>query len=86
MKLPNTGDRVFVLDGYFGLRAQQVCVLPEVPDEEILAECNRLNPQLVYHTVVRSKEHARELKVDECAAPGNCADCPGRSHKIALCM
>jgi hypothetical protein len=30
--------------------------------------------------------HARELDLDECAAPGQCAECPGRWHKIAVCL
>jgi len=89
MKLPAADQRVFVVEGYFGLRAQQVCVLPEVPDSEILEACNRENPQMVeggWHTVVRDKEHAKQLKVDECSAPGPCKECPPRLHKIVLCM
>lgn len=89
MKLPEKDQRVFVVEGYHGFRAQQVCVVPEATDEEILEACNRENPQLVtggWHTVVRDKEHARELGVDECAAPGNCVECPPRLHKIVLCM
>lgn len=89
MVLPKPDDRVFISMPVAGFRAMQVCVKPEVPDEEILQVCNRENPQLVsggWHTVVRSKEHARKCKVDEVAAPGQCVECPDRLHKIVLCM
>jgi len=72
-----------------GFRAMQVCVLPEVQDAEILEVCNRENPQQVsggWHTVVRDKEHAAECEMDSIAAPRQCTDCPGRIHKIVLCM
>jgi len=67
----------------------QVCVVSDATDEEILRICNSENPQLVsggWHTVVRDKDHARQLGVSEDAAPGNCVECKGRLHKIALCM
>jgi hypothetical protein len=89
MVLPTPEDRVFVSQPYAGFRAMQVCVLPEVPDEEILEVCNRENPQLTtggWHTVVRSVEHAEECGVDTVTAPGNCRECPPRLHKIVLCM
>lgn len=89
MELPSKEQRVFVVKGYNGFRAQQVCVLPEATDEEILKACNAENPQLVtggWHTVVRDEEHAKELGVDETAAPGKCVECEGRLHKIAICM
>jgi len=89
MTLPKADDRVFISMEFAGFRAMQVCVLPEVPDDEILAFCNAHNPQMVsggWHTVVRSKKHAEECKVDAGAAPGNCVECPGRIHKIVLCM
>ena len=87
--LPKADDRVFISQFVAGFRAMQVCVLEEVPDEEILAVCNERNPQMVtggWHTVVRSKVHARKCKVDEVSAPGRCVDCAGRWHKIVLCM
>ena len=89
IKLPTADDRVFITLPYAGLRAMQVCALPEATDEEILEKCNRENSQRVtggWHTVVRSRPHARECHVDEDAAPGACEDCPGRLHKIVLCM
>jgi len=67
----------------------QVCVVADASDSEILEVCNRENPQMVtggWHTIVRDKAHARQIGVDECAAPGDCVECPGRKHKIAICM
>ena len=87
--LPTKEQRVCVTLPFAGLRAMQVCVLDGVSDEEILEVCNRENRQLIsggWHTVVRDKAHAKELGVDESAAPGKCADCQNRWHKIAICM
>ena len=87
--MPTEGQRIITTLPYAGFRAMQVCVMAEVPEEEILAHCNADNPQLVtggWHTVVRSAEHAKECGVDENAEPGPCADCPGRMHRIVLCM
>ena len=89
LPMPQPGQRVCVTLPYAGLRAMQVCVLKGVPDGEILEVCNRENPQLVtggWHTVVRDAAHAEELQVDACAAPGQCAECPDRLHKIVICM
>lgn len=89
IELPKEDDRVFVTNVFAGFRAMQVCVREDVPDEEILEVCNNENPQLVeggWHTVVRDEEHAGECGVDGTAAPGPCADCEGRMHKIVLCM
>lgn len=38
--LPKPDDRVFISQLVAGFRAMQVCVLEDVPDEEILAVCN----------------------------------------------
>ena len=89
MPLPKDGQRVLVTMPYAGFRAMQVCVMEGVPDDEILSICNAENPQLVsggWHTIVRDAAHAAELGVDTTAAPGKCVECPGRWHKIALCM
>lgn len=89
LSMPKEGQRVCVTMPYAGFRAMQVCVVEDASDEEILAVCNRENRQLVtsgWHTVVKSKEHAKECGVDEAAAPGKCVECKGRWHKIALCM
>jgi len=89
LPMPQEGQRVLVTLPYAGFRAMQVCVVEEATDEEILKICNRENPQLVnggWHTVVKSKKHAKECGVDENSAPGKCEDCPGRLHKIILCM
>jgi len=87
--MPKPDQRIITTLPYAGLRAMQVCVMECVPDHEILAFANQDNPQQVsggWHTVVRSKEHARELGVDEVSAPGDCVECPGRKHKIVICM
>lgn len=89
VKLPGADERVFISLEYAGFRAMQVCVVADATDEEILEKCNRDNPQRVsggWHTVVRSAEHAVECNVDSVAAPGQCQECPGRLHKIVLCM
>jgi hypothetical protein len=89
IKLPAKNERVFISMEYAGFRAMQVCVLPDVPDAEILEVCNRLNPQLTqrgWHTVIKDKEHAKQNHVDECSAPGQCVECPERLHKIVLCL
>jgi len=88
LKLPAPDQRVF-MTGVFTIRGTQVCVVADATDEEILEVCNREDPQLCtggWHTVVRDGEHARELGVDECAAPGPCANCPGRLHKIVVTL
>lgn len=88
-KLPTPEQVIVTSMEYAGFRAMQVCVLPTVTDEEILAHCNATNPQLTiqgWHIVVKSIEHAKECNVDIQAAPGNCLDCPGRLHKIVLCL
>lgn len=87
--MPKEGQRVLVTMPYAGLRAMQVCVVEDATDEEILAVCNSENPQIVlggWHTVVRSIEHAKRCGVDEVSAPGKCAECSGRLHKIVLCL
>jgi hypothetical protein len=89
MDLPAPDDRVFIMRSFAGLRAMQVCVLPEVPDEEILQVCNRENPQLGtirWHTVVKDVKHAMECVVSPEAAPGPCQSRVGRLHKIVLCL
>lgn len=89
LKLPKPDERVFMSQVYAGLRAMQVCVLKDVPDQEILDFCNKVNPQQVtggWHTVVRDAAHAKECEVDVCSAPGQCVECPDRLHKIVLCM
>lgn len=89
LPMPKPGQRVCVTLPYAGFRAMQVCVVQDATDQEILEVCNRENPQLVsrgWHTVVRDAAHAREIGVDECAAPGKCVECPDRLHKIAICM
>lgn len=89
LPMPKPGQRVLITMPFADLRAMQVCVLKDVPDDEILRECNSGNPQMVaggWHTVVRDAKHARELGVDEAAQPGQCAECPDRLHKIAICM
>jgi len=87
--MPAEGQRIITTLPFAGLRAMQICVMEGVSDEEILAHCNSDNPQKVtggWHTVVRDTAHARELGVDEVAAPGKCVECAGRWHKIAICM
>jgi len=87
--MPAEGQRVCVTLPFAGFRAMQVCCVEDATDDEILKVCNAENPQMVtggWHTVVKSKEHARELGVNDSAAPGDCVECPGRKHKIALCM
>jgi hypothetical protein len=89
LPMPKPGQRVCVTLPFAGLRAMQVCCEADATDAEILEVCNRENPQTVqrgWHTVVRSVDHAEELGVDVAAAPGQCADCAGRMHKIALCL
>ena len=88
VKLP-TDERVFVVEGYHGFRAQRVCVVADVTDEEILAACNKENPQLVtggWHSVIRSKQDCERLGVDEAGVPGPCVECKGRIHMLAICM
>lgn len=87
--LPTPDTRVWVSPAYHGLRAHQVCVRKDVPDAEILETVNREYRQRVaggWHTVVRDAQHARELGLDESAAPGQCAECPDRLHKIVVCL
>lgn len=89
MPMPKEGERIITTLPFAGLRAMQVCVVEDMPDSEILEFCNRDNPQRVtggWHTVVRDADHAKELGVDEVAKPGKCVECPGRMHKIAICM
>ena len=89
LPMPKDGKRVLVTVPYAGLRAMQVCVVDDATDQEILAVCNRENPLRVsggWHTVVKDAEHARNIGVDEAAAPVKCVECPGRIHKIAICM
>lgn len=89
MNLPTSDQRIFISMMFAGFRAMQVCVLPEVPDEEILQYCNEHNRQMVtggWHTVIRDEKHAIECKVDTTAKPGQCVECPERLHKIVLCM
>lgn len=74
---------------FAGVRAMQICVLKGVPDSEILEACNRENPQAAqfgWNTVARSKEHAKQLHLDEMAAPRQCAVCPDREYKIVVCL
>jgi hypothetical protein len=89
LPMPKPGQRVCVTLPYAGLRAMQVCAVADATDAEILEVCNRENPQQVsggWHSVIRDAKHARDEGVDECAAPGPCVECPGRLHKIAICM
>jgi hypothetical protein len=87
MPLPQEGQRVLVTLPYAGLRAMQVCVVKDVTDDEILAVCNKENPQLVtggWHTVVRTE--ADLDGVDNAALPGQCVEYPDRQHMIVLCL
>jgi len=87
--LPRPDQRVATALEYAGLRATQVCVVADATDEEILAHCNSTNPQGVsggWHSVVRTIEDCDRLGVDHVAVPGDCEDCPGRKHMIAVCM
>ena len=88
MPMPKEGERICITLPFAGLRAMQVCVMAEVPDSEILEFCQANNPATIggsnWHSVVRDAAHARELGVDECSAPGNCVECPGRVHKIVI--
>lgn len=87
--LPLNNERVFVVPGFFGLRIHQVCVLPEASDEEILSAVNTALPFGTthgWHTVVKDERHAIKLNIDTVTAPTQCGDCPGRLHKIVVCL
>lgn len=67
----------------------QVCAIADVTDEEILSACNSENPQMVsggWHSVVRSAEDCKRLGLNANAVPGDCVECKGRKHFIAVCM
>ena len=89
MPMPAPGERVCITLPFAGLRAMQVCAVADATDEEILAKCNSGNPQQTtggWHTVVRTMAQVRKEKIDKAALPGDCVECPGRKHIIALCM
>lgn len=89
IKLPSKDERVFTSLQWAGFRAMQVCVLPDATDVEILAHCNKTNPQLVtngWHSVIHTEEDCERLHIDKNAIPCACIDCPGRKHMIVVCI
>ena len=89
LPLPKEGQRVLVTMPYAGFRAMQLCAVADATDEELLAECNKDNPQLVtggWHHIIRSLEDCKKHGINENAVPGDCVECKGRKHFIAVCM
>jgi hypothetical protein len=73
-------DPIIISRAAMGLCACQVCVRPDVSDEEILAYVNMHNVAGTadgWTTVVRGTAHED--------APVECAEYPGRLHLVVMC-
>jgi len=78
--------KVEVISDYLGLTCMQVCVIPDVTDEEILRVCNKENPSGTtggWNRVIRDLSHATWTV--EGSLPGRCLEFPERVHYLVTC-
>jgi hypothetical protein len=71
-------DPIIVTKPVVGIAHMQLCAKKEVPDEELLAYANRVNPsgtELGWCTVLHSND----------GKPITCSDDPERTHYLLVC-